>query len=75
MFTIIVLTCALYLDISDCQMSTAKSHVTISSEMQSPVMCAIHGQAFVARLLGSPPEGFQYKIMCVKTLIGKGNVG
>lgn len=76
MFKILVLVCSIAIPRQDCQWDNALDVIS-GPEVQNELMCGFHGQAFVAELAtNSGKRDDEYlKINCIRTTIGKDNVG
>jgi hypothetical protein len=67
MFQVLILVCSVTLPASDCQSATALD-VFRGPAVANEVMCALHGQAYLAQTsLGSRGPGEYLKIKCMRS--------
>ncbi len=76
MFKVILLVCAASVPRSDCQPNTALQ-VVLGSDANNAISCLMQSQSSLAgTTIGRTLSKAEYiKVKCVRTIIGKGNVG
>lgn len=73
-FAVIILVCSTALSRPACQEETALMKIR-GPDVANELMCGRNGQAFLAELSLKVTEKEWVKIKCIRTSIGRGNVG
>jgi hypothetical protein len=51
-----------------CDQRNATQVINVPEEFDNPVMCAMHGQAYLAETSLSPSAGEYLRIVCIRTI-------